>query len=64
MRCTLVSVGIGYRKRIRLGRGLSLNLSRRGAGVSAGPKGAKVSAGPSGRRLSLSWLGFFSRRKL
>jgi hypothetical protein len=58
-------MGLGYRKRIRLGRGLSLNLSRRGAGLSAGPKGAKVSAGTSsGRRLSLGRFGFFWRKRI
>jgi hypothetical protein len=55
---------IGYRKRIRIAPGVSLNVGRRGVGVSAGPKGAKVSTGPTGRQGSFSFFGLFSRKKL
>jgi hypothetical protein len=42
-------VALSYRKRIRLASGVSLNLSKRGLGVSVGPRGAKLSVGSDGR---------------
>lgn len=42
-------MALSYRKRIRLAPGLSLNVSKRGLGVSAGPRGAKLSIGADGR---------------
>ena len=38
-----------FRKRIRIAKGVSLNLSKRGAGFSAGPRGAKISRSADGR---------------
>ena len=38
-----------FRKRIKIAKGVSLNLSKRGAGVSAGPRGAKISRSADGR---------------
>ena len=38
-----------FRKRVKLTRGFSLNLSKKGLGVSADPKGMKVSRSAEGR---------------
>jgi hypothetical protein len=57
-------MGLFFRKSIRLAPGIRLNLSKRGAGVSAGPRGAKVGVGPSGRRLAFSWKGLQWRRRV
>jgi hypothetical protein len=55
----------GYRRSKRLGRGVRLNVGKRGVGVSVGPRHAKVSVNTSGRRsLYLSLLGFFFRKRL
>jgi tetratricopeptide (TPR) repeat protein len=42
-----------YQKRINLGGGLRLNLSKRGVGVSGGVRGARVGVGPRGTRASV-----------
>jgi hypothetical protein len=53
-------VGFYFRKTKRLGP-LSLNLSKRGLGLSGGTRRGRLSIGPSGRRFSfriargLSW---------
>jgi hypothetical protein len=58
-------MGFGFRKRKRIAPGLWLNLSKRGAGVSGGRRGATVSRSPRGRKqVSLSWKGFFWRKRL
>jgi Protein of unknown function (DUF4236) len=58
-------VSWGYRRSKRLGRGVRLNVGKRGVGVSAGPRHAKLSVNASGRRsLYLSLLGFFFRKRL
>ena len=41
-----------FGKRIRLGKGVHLNLSKSGIGISAGVKGLRVSSGPRGNRIS------------
>jgi hypothetical protein len=47
-----------FQKRIRLAKGVSLNLSKRGvSSVSAGPKGAKLSTGRRGTRASVGLPG-------
>jgi hypothetical protein len=46
-----------FQRRKRIVPGVTLNLSRRGAGISVGPRGAKVSAGPRGITATLSLLG-------
>ena len=46
-----------FQRRERIVPGVTLNLSRRGAGISVGPRGAKVSAGPRGITATLSLLG-------
>jgi hypothetical protein len=50
-------VGWRFQRRKRIAPGLTLNLSKRGPGISAGPRGAKVSVGPRGLTATLSLLG-------
>jgi Protein of unknown function (DUF4236) len=50
-------VGWQYRRRKRIAPGVTLNLSKRGAGVSVGPRGAKLSVGPRGLTATLTLLG-------
>ena len=51
-------MGLFFRKSLKLAPGLRLNLSKRGAGISAGPRGGKLSANTQGeRRASLSFKG-------
>ncbi len=47
-------MGFRYRKSIRLGSGVRLNLSKRGVGISFGVKGFRVSSGPTGGRVTVS----------
>jgi hypothetical protein len=47
-------MGFRFRKSFRLGLGVRLNVSKRGAGVSLGGKGFTHSIGPSGRRTTIS----------
>lgn len=47
-------MGWRYRKSIRLGGGVRLNLSKSGIGVSAGVKGFRVGVGPRGGRVTAS----------
>lgn len=44
-------MGFRLQKRIKLGKGISLNLSKHGIGMSVGPKGLKYSIGPRGPRI-------------
>jgi Protein of unknown function (DUF4236) len=58
-------MAFGFRKRKRILPGLSLNLSKRGAGLSFGRRGASVSQSASGRKqLSLGLKGLFWRKRL
>jgi hypothetical protein len=52
-----VPSGWRFQRRKRLAPGVTLNLSKRGAGVSVGPRGAKVSLGPRGLAATLTLLG-------
>ena len=47
-------MGFRFQKRINLGGGLRLNLSKRGVGVSSGVKGFRVGIGPRGTRTTAS----------
>lgn len=47
-------MGFRFRKSISLGKGVRLNVSKRGVGVSGGVKGFRVSTGPSGTRRTIS----------
>jgi hypothetical protein len=50
-------MGWRYQRRKRILPGLTLNVSKRGAGVSVGPRGARMSVGPRGLTATLSLLG-------
>jgi hypothetical protein len=50
-------VGWRFQKRRKLLPGVTLNLGRRGPGVSVGRRGAKVSAGPRGLGATVTLLG-------
>ena len=50
-------MSLRFRRRKKLLPGVTLNLSKRGAGVSAGPRGAKASIGPRGLTATLTILG-------
>jgi hypothetical protein len=54
-------VGLYFRKRTSLGRGLALSLSKRGVSLSGGIKGLRVS---SRGNVSASRKGIFFRKKL
>jgi hypothetical protein len=57
-------VGFFFRKSLKLAPGLRVNLSKRGAGLSAGPRGTKVSTNTRGeRRASLSFKGLNWRKR-
>jgi hypothetical protein len=40
---------IRFLKRVKIAKGVTLNISKRGAGLSAGPKGTKISRSAGGR---------------
>lgn len=42
-------IKIRFIKRVKIAKGVTLNISKRGAGLSAGPKGMKVSRSAQGR---------------
>lgn len=44
-------MGLGFRKSIKIGKGVRLNVSKRGIGLSAGVKGFRIGTGPSGSRM-------------
>ncbi|HEX3359189.1 MAG TPA: DUF4236 domain-containing protein [Tepidisphaeraceae bacterium] len=45
-------MGWSFQKSINLGKGLRVNLSKRGIGLSGGVKGFRVSTGPNGPQLN------------
>ena len=47
-------MGLRFNKRIKIAKGVNLNLSKSGIGVSAGVKGARVGVGPCGTRVTTS----------
>ena len=60
-----LEVGFFFRKSLKIGPGLRLNLSKRGGGISAGPRGMKVSVNSRGeRRGSLSFKGLNWRKRI
>jgi hypothetical protein len=50
-------MGWRFQKRKKLLPGVTLNLGKRGPGVSVGRRGARVSAGPRGLAASLAPIG-------
>jgi len=57
-------MGLSFRKGVRLGGGLRLNLSKRGVGVSGGVKGARVSVGPRGAHVRVGRKGVEYRKTI
>ncbi|MBN1120750.1 MAG: DUF4236 domain-containing protein [Anaerolineae bacterium] len=55
-----------FRRRIRIAKGIYLNLSKHGIGFSVGPKGLHYSTGPSGEHVTagIPGTGLYYRRKL
>lgn len=47
-------MGFRFRKSIKLGKGIRLNVSKRGVGISGGMKGFRVGVGPRGVRTTTS----------
>lgn len=47
-------MGFRFSKRIKIVKGVNLNLSKSGVGVSAGVKGLRVGTGPRGTRTTVS----------
>ena len=50
-------MGWRFQKRKKILPGVTLNLGKRGLGVSVGPRGARVSAGRRGLTATISLLG-------
>jgi hypothetical protein len=50
-------VGWRFQRRRKLLPGVTLNVGKRGPGISAGPRGAKASIGPRGVGATLTLLG-------
>ena len=46
-------MGLLFRKRLRLGKFISINVSKSGVGLSVGPPGAKVSVNPKRARVQV-----------
>ncbi|MGI6433579.1 MAG: DUF4236 domain-containing protein [Sphaerochaetaceae bacterium] len=59
-------MAIRFHRSVRIAKGVNLNLSKGGLGVSAGPKGAKLSLGPRGvySTFSIPGTGISNRTKL
>lgn len=57
-------MGFSFRKSIKLSKGVKLNLSKSGAGLSYGVKGFRVSQGPKGTYLNAGGSGLYYRTKL
>ena len=56
----------GFRKRIKILPGVTLNLSKSGVSTTVGPKGASINLGRKGvhRNLGLPGTGLYSRSKI
>lgn len=57
-------MGFFLRKRIKLGKGLSLNLSKSGLGLSFGVKGFRISKNSRGTQLNVGCNGMYYRKSL
>jgi Protein of unknown function (DUF4236) len=58
-------VAFGFRKRIKILPGVSLNLSKSGPSASVGPRGAKLSVNRKGeQRAYVGRSGWFWRRRV
>lgn len=47
-------MGFRFSKRIKLAKGVNLNFSKSGIGISAGVKGARIGTGPKGTKATFS----------
>jgi tetratricopeptide (TPR) repeat protein len=58
--------GLEFRRRIRLAKGIYLNLSKHGIGLSVGTRGLHYSTGPTGEHVSVGipGTGLYYRRKV
>jgi tetratricopeptide (TPR) repeat protein len=58
--------GLEFHRRIRLAKGIYINLSKHGIGFSVGPKGMHYSTGPTGEHVSVGvpGTGLYYRRKI
>ncbi len=50
-------MGFRFRRSIRLGKGLRINISKSGTSLSVGHRGATVNFGPKGERVTLALPG-------
>ncbi|MBQ7647598.1 MAG: DUF4236 domain-containing protein [Paludibacteraceae bacterium] len=59
-------MGINYRKRISLGPGVKLNISKNGVSTTIGPKGGNVNIGKNGIYVnsSIPGSGLYARQKV
>jgi hypothetical protein len=58
-------MAFAFRRRIKVGRRVNINFSRRRLGVNAGSRAAKISVLSSGRRrVSLGWRRLFRRKQI
>jgi Protein of unknown function (DUF4236)/zinc-ribbon domain len=57
-------MGFYLRKRIKIAKGVNVNLSRSGIGLSVGVKGFRVSSGPRGTYLNAGRKGLYYRTKI
>src|SRR5438067_9308554 len=57
-------MGFYLRKRIKIAKGVNVNLSRSGIGLSVGVKGFRVSTGPRGTYLNAGRKGLYYRTKI
>ena len=55
--CQAAEVGWQFRRRKKIGRGLTLNVGKRGGSLSVGPRGAKVNVGHRGLTATATLLG-------
>lgn len=57
-------MGFFFKKRIKLCKGVNLNLSKSGVGISYGIKGLRVSHNSKGTYLNAGAKGFYYRKKI
>jgi len=55
---------ISFRKSIKIGKHLKVNLSKSGVGLSAGVKHARISTGPRGTRIGTSAGGLSYQKQI
>ncbi len=60
------AMGVRFHRSIKIAKGVRLNISKTGLGVSVGPRGAKISVGPSGvySNVGVPGTGLYARNKI